>query len=213
MRLREDTIIQILDSLYDNVLCGLPGSETVHELADNYLIQHSSSQDAIDSLIRWQTAKCATSGFISGLGGVLALPVSMPAELTATFYIQMRMIAAVAHMNGYDINSDQVKTFIYCCLLGEGIKSALKGVGIKVGKQLTRKAIERMPQEFLQRINHAIGIHLVTKFGNTGIIRLSKVIPVAGGIVGAGVNGYFCYEVGKSAQIIFPPQHDDYLAA
>ena len=52
------------------------------------------------ALIRWQNAKCATSGFIAGLGGSITLPVSIPANISSVLYIQIRMIAAIAYMGG-----------------------------------------------------------------------------------------------------------------
>jgi hypothetical protein len=213
MKLSEETIIQVLDSIYDNVLYGLPGSETIFELAEKYHSDCLSRKAAADSLILWQTAKCATSGFLAGIGGVLVLPVTLPADLAANYYIQMRMIAAIAHLNGYDVKSDQVRTFIYCCLLGEDAKSALKQSGLKVGRQLSRKAIQSMTREFIFKINGQVGRRLVTKFGKSSFISLSKIVPIAGGVLGAGVNWYFCLETGRTAIQIFPECHDENLTA
>jgi hypothetical protein len=40
----------------------------------------------------------------------MTLPVANPANLTSVLYIQLRMIAAIAHMGDHDISDDQVKS-------------------------------------------------------------------------------------------------------
>ena len=37
--------------------------------ANDFQKKHNSIDDAVKSLIKWQTTKCATSGFLSGIGG------------------------------------------------------------------------------------------------------------------------------------------------
>lgn len=75
-------------------------------------------EEQANSLIRWQITKASTSGFLTGLGGLLTLPLTIPANMTSVFYIQLRMVAAIAHMGGYDVRSDQVRTLAYTCLCG-----------------------------------------------------------------------------------------------
>ena len=38
--------------------------------------------------------KCAASGFLTGFGGFLTLPINVPANLSSVLYVQLRMIAA-----------------------------------------------------------------------------------------------------------------------
>ena len=204
MKMNTETIQKLLDSIYDNVLTGLPGAETVYELADEYLKDNGHNPElAANSLIKWQMGKCGISGFLSGLGGLITLPLAIPADLAATWYVQMRMAAAIAHMNGYDVKSDQVKTFVYACLVGDGIKDLLKGSGVVIGKQLTKQAIKAISREMVVKVNRAVGFRLVTKFGERGAVNLVKMVPVAGGIVSAGFNTYYCLKVGDAAVFCF----------
>src|SRR5690625_6746391 len=86
----EENVIQVLDWAYDKALNGLPGNPTVYELADSYLTKHPSIEDAINSLIKWQNTKSATSGFVTGVGGLITLPVAIPANISSVLYIQTR---------------------------------------------------------------------------------------------------------------------------
>ena len=195
--------IQILDYCYEAAVNGLPAQESVFDLAQNYLQEDGTLEEQIDRLIRNQTAKSAATGFLTGLGGILTLPVAVPADLAATYFIQVRMIGAIAVMRGYDIHSDQMKTLIYLALCGDGVREALKDIGVTLGKKLTEAAIKQISGATLNKINSAVGFRLLTKAGETGLINFSKGIPLVGGLIGAGVNGYSTDLVGEAAKKIF----------
>ena len=188
----EKYIIKILNSIYDNVLNGLPTTKSIHELAEDYLKKcNGNKEKAIDSIIKWHSAKSVTSGFLSSVGGIITLPVAVPLDLTATFYIQLRMIAAIAIISRYDVRSDQVKTFVYCSLTGSQCLDFLKEQGLKkMGQKLTYKLIKSIKGETLVKINQFVGFRLVTKFGEKGVVNLGKCIPIVSGVIGGTVNGY-----------------------
>ena len=75
--LTESKIGQLLDWAYEKSINGLPGTDTAFEIAENYLSKHDSIDKAIDKLIIWQNTKSATSGFLTGLGGLITLPVPL----------------------------------------------------------------------------------------------------------------------------------------
>ena len=79
--------LMILDACYKKVLEGIPlVNEPVEELADSYLKKYSSEK-AIEELVSWQIRKCATSGFLTGLGGFITLPVTIPANISSILYV------------------------------------------------------------------------------------------------------------------------------
>lgn len=51
------------------------------------------------------------------------MPVAIPANVGSVIYVQMRMIACVAYMAGYELNSDQTQPFVYACLAGVAVNS------------------------------------------------------------------------------------------
>lgn len=68
---------KILDAVCEKALNGIPMvSRSVDEIADDYLSRHDTPEAAARSLARWQVAKCGTSGFLSGLGGIVTLLVT-----------------------------------------------------------------------------------------------------------------------------------------
>lgn len=157
-------------------------SRSVDEIADDYLSHHDTPEAAARSLARWQVAKCGTSGFLSGLGGIITLPVTIPANIGSVMYVQMRMIAAIAKMGGYDVNSDQVQTMVYMCLTA---------------------AIKKIPGAAFTKINQKIGFRFLTKFGEKGAINLGKLVPIAGGLIGGGVDVASTIVISRNAIRIF----------
>ena len=141
--LNENMIMDVLNTCYEKAVNGLPKMETAQDLAEKYMHKHNNVNDAINEFVNWQTAKCATSGFLTGLGGLVTLPVALPANITSVLYVQIRMIAAIAHMRGYDLKDDQVRTFVYVALTGQAATDILKQAGIKIGTKMSTTLIKK----------------------------------------------------------------------
>lgn len=152
---------------------------------DDYLAKSKRADEAIDKIIKFQTTKAAVSGFVTGFGGVLTLPVTIPANVTSVILFQMRMIAAIASIRGYDLHSDQVQTFVYASLAGSSVADIIKKSGITISNKLAIGAVRKIPGAVLTKINQAVGFRLATKFGTKGVVNLGKLVPVAGAGVGA----------------------------
>ena len=189
VQISQEDIMQLLDKLYDNSIQGLAKvSPPISQLASDYLDKHSDVETAAKSFINYQIAKCTTSGFVTGLGGLITLPVAIPANISSVLYVQMRMIACLAHMGGYDTKSDQVQTLVYACLAGISLDQVVKQVGIKVGVKFANTMVKKIPGQVLVKINQKVGFRLLTKFGTKGIINIGKAIPLVGGVISGGFD-------------------------
>lgn len=96
-------------------------------------------------MIKNQIMKCTTSGFLSGSGGIITLPVALPANITSVLYVQMRMIACTAYLAGFKLSSDQTQTLVYACLAGVSVGGLIKPAGIKLGTKLANGLIKKNP--------------------------------------------------------------------
>lgn len=204
--LNKSVIMKALDYGYDKAVNGLPGMETAEEMAHSYMKGEGTLESQAKDLVMWQIAKASTSGFITGLGGLITLPVAVPANITTVLYVQIRMIAAIAIMGGHDIRSDQVKTLVYMCLCGSALTDLLKDVGIQIGSKLTVTAINKISSVTITKLNQAVGFRLLTKFGQTGAINLGKAVPFVGGIIGGTVDAVATNTVGNVAISTFIEQ-------
>lgn len=188
-KISQDDMVKILDSLYQRALDGIPKvSLSVEEMAQDYLKKNLAKDRAIRAMVKNQIVKCTTSGVIAGFGGALVLPVAIPANVSSVLYVQMRMIACIAYIAGYDLKSDQTQTFVYACLAGVTMNGFIKAFGIKLGGKLAEGMIKKIPGKVLTKINQLVGFRMVTKFGAKGLINLGKLVPVFGAVVSGGMD-------------------------
>ena len=188
-KMTQEDIMKLLDSCYEKCLNGIPMvSPGVEDMANDYLSKHETKEEACRVMLKNQIVKCTTSGVLAGFGGVIVMPVAIPANIGSVIYVQMRMIACTAYMADYDLNSDQTQTFVYACLAGVAVNGLMKQAGIKFGVKFAAGVIKKIPGEVLAKINQKVGFRLITKFGSTGVINLGKMLPGVGAIVGGGLD-------------------------
>lgn len=182
---------KILDWVYAKALTGISGTESAYSLARNYMNTPGSLEQKVDRLIKWQVTKSATSGFITGFGGLMMMPFSIPANIASVIFIQIRMIAAIAHMGGHDIQSDRVKSMIYICMAGNGAKELAKEASVKAGE----KALINISQKATGKITESIS--------SKGLTKITKAIPIMGGIIGASFDAITTKITGDIAKKTF----------
>jgi len=186
--LNKDNIMTVLDSVYAKVLDGIPVvSPSIEELAASYLKKNPDNASAAKSMQNYQITKCATSGAVTGFGGLITLPAAIPANISSVLYVQMRMIACTAYLGGYNVHDDQVQTYVYACLAGISINQLIKKLGVNFGEKVAAKAIGKIPGKVLIAINKKLGFRFATKAGETGLVNLGKLVPG----VGAAIGGSF----------------------
>lgn len=183
-----EAVLKALNFCYGKAVTGIPKTKNCYELADEYLKKYPDRQKAAKKFINWQIAKCTTTGFVAGFGGLATMAIAIPADLTTTWYIQLRMIAVLAIIAGLEPSDDCVRTLAYIIISGSSLTKALKEVGIKVANKAALAAIKKIPGSLLISINKKVCFRLFTKMGSKGVINLGKIVPVAGALVGAGLD-------------------------
>lgn len=197
-----------LEWIADAGIKGLGVLPSAQQVAADHLSQAASVEDAINSVIAWRTTYAAGTGFITGLGGIAAMPITIPAGLAASYALGANTAAAVAHLRGYDIHSEQVRTMVLLCLIGEAGEEILKTAGITIGTKVCQNLIKQIPGRVLIEINKKIGFRLITKAGEKGVINLMKMLPLIGGVVGGTFDGIFVNSCGNTARKVFAQPSD-----
>lgn len=185
----QEDMMKLLDTCYEKAVNGIPYvSPSVEKLAVDYLEKHSTKEEAAKAMIQNQIIKCTTSGFITGFGGVITMPFTLPANVGSVLYVQIRMIACTAYLAGFDLNCDQTQTFVYACLAGVSLNALVKQASIKFGTKLANSLIKKIPAKALTNINQKVGFRLATKFGTKGIVNLGKMVPGVGAVIGGSLD-------------------------
>ncbi len=201
---------RVLDAAYAEALNGFGVFTPAEVLAQEYLAQNAGdARRAALDLIRWQTTKAAASGFVTNIGGIATLPVAIPANVSSVLYLQLRMVAAIAAMGGYDIRSDKVRTLIYVSLLGSAATEVLKEAGIRIGEHLTQAAILRITGYVARKMTTSVAARLMARLGLTQAGKLSRLVPVAGGIIAGATDAAATKAIGGIAMQVFIPVNEE----
>jgi EcsC protein family len=182
-----------------------PLSPAVETAEQHLATAGGDREDAIRRLIATHVRLAAASGFVTGLGGIVTLPVSVPASMAGLYVIATRMTAGIAHLRGYDVETDEVRSAILVALLGSAGAAALHDTGVEVGQRSTTAALEKLPARTLTELNRRVGYRLVARAGEKGVVHLTKLVPLVGGPIGAAVDGVSCKTIAGYAMRTFTP--------
>jgi len=207
-KLTEAIVSQTLEYAYEKAIRGFIGVASAMDLAESYKEAHpGDKRKQAEALINRQIFNGASSGFLTGLGGLATLPLTIPANIFSALFIQIRMIAAIAIIGGHDPKDEKVKTLVFSCLVGSAMKDLLKEAGINIGTRIVlSKLILRIPEGALVRIARSVAIKVLPRLG-TGAF---KWIPIVSGVIGGAMDGVWVASVGKVAKSLFV--ESDYTA-
>ncbi|MBN1233069.1 MAG: EcsC family protein [Candidatus Coatesbacteria bacterium] len=208
---KQSRTLKLLEWITHHSINGFPPLSSAEKLASRYIKNEKFADNdrRVKSLIKWEASKNFTTGFLTGLGGLITIPLSVPGSLAAAWLIQARMVGAIAIIYGHDIREDSVKTLLILCLQGDDIKKILKNAGVKITNRTLTQILIRTPSSVLIEINKKVGYRLVAKTGEKSIASMSKIIPVAGSVISGGIDAYACRKIGYIAKDIFSMQAID----
>lgn len=204
---RADRVVDtLIDRLLRTGIDGVGSLDSARKVGAEALRSERSAERAIDSIVASHTKLAATGGFVTGLGGFVTLPVALPANVVGFYLIATRMVAAIAVVRGYDVTKDEVRTAVLLALSGDDATEILRkaGGGMITGRA-TSFALDRLPPAALMAVNKGVAFRIVVQLGEKGLGRLGRMVPLAGGVIGGGIDGYFMNRLAKHARKEFPP--------
>lgn len=187
---------RILDLAIDGYQ-GLPGAR---EVAAGHLNKKADRDQAIDAITVQHVGLAGAQGFVTNLGGLLLLPLTIPANMTGVMVVQSRMVASIAHLRGYDVDDSRVRAAILMCLLGDESVTRLLSSGKLPGNPITVATAPVFDPALEQQISEAVLGVLLTGVGGKKVgLLFSKRVPILGGVVGAGTDGWSTYQIARYA--------------
>ena len=161
---------------------------------------------AVRRIIRSHRRGVTAAGFLTGLGGVVTLPVLLPTNVME-FYIQStRMVGAIAVVRGYDLDDQEVRVRVLAALLGEESGDVLSSLGLgPVAGAAVRGVAGRLPDSPHSAIVQAVGGRLIRRFGLRSARLFGKAIPGLGGVLGALSDRRQLRRIAEAATTGFPP--------
>lgn len=160
---------------------------------------------AIRRVIREGVTAAGTAGFVTGLGGLVTMPVTVPTNMAGALVINARMVGAIAHLRGYALDDPHIRAMIPLVVADSSAQGFASELGSKLGQAVTKQAIKAIPMSVIHRANARAGIYLVAKYGaQRSAITLAKAVPFGGGVVGGDVDATLTRALGALAKRAFP---------
>jgi hypothetical protein len=194
----------LVDRLLDVGIDGKGPFDSARTVADNAMSDQGDVERAIDAVVTRHTKLAAAGGFVTGLGGILALPVALPTNVLEFYAVATRMVGAIASLRGYDVRDQGTRSAVMLTLVGADADDLLKKAGIGRTGRLADLAAQRLPGPAIMVLNKGIGFRLVSSVGKSVLGRFGRGVPVVGGVVGAGLDAYLLRRIAGHARREFP---------
>ncbi len=176
--------------------------------ADKQLTQNDghldkATHDVIENHVRYAGAQ----GFLTNLGGLVTMAVTVPTNITGLALIQCRMVAGIVHLRGYDLDDPRTRVAILTCLLGEE----------KILKMVGQRTLPGTPMELASTVVHdgtldtelanEVAAELIARAaGKRLATTVGRRVPVVGGLVGASTDAYVTWKIGRYVDREFLPR-------
>lgn len=168
---------------------------------------HSDPEAVVKAIVRQHLKLAVASGFVTSIGGFLVMPVALPANIAGFYLLATRMVAAIAGARGYDIEEPHVRSAVLLTLVGSEAEDVLASAGLmKPTGKITSMAVAQLPGPALMVVNKAIGFRLLASTGKSVLTRFGRAIPLVGGAVGAGLDGWILNRIADQARRDFVRQ-------
>jgi hypothetical protein len=191
---------RMIEHLMDVGIDGKGPFDSARRVADLAMAEHLDAESAIDAMVRSHLRLAAVGGFVTSLGGFVVMPIALPANVLGFYLVATRMVAGIASTRGYDIRKPEVRSAVLLALVGADADDLLKKAGYAGTGQLSNLAVQRLPGPLLLAVNKGVEFRLLTQVGKKSLSRIGRAVPLAGGVVGAGVDAYLLNRIADHAR-------------
>ncbi|GAA2132770.1 EcsC family protein [Nocardioides bigeumensis] len=169
--------------------------------------QRGDVDRAVHEVIEFHVRLAGAQGFLTNIGGLVTAAVAIPTNITGLALIQCRMIAGIAHLRGYDVHDGRVRNAILVALLGED----------EIEQMIKKKKLPAPPMAMATApahdttldplISSTVATNLITKVaGKRLATTVGRRVPVVGGFIGLGADGFGTWRAGRYADREFRPR-------
>ena len=192
----------------DRAIKGVGPLPPAAEAADKQLReQHGDVDRAVHEVIENHVRFAGAQGFVTNLGGLVTLVVTVPANITGLTLLQCRMVAGIAHLRGYDLDDRRVHNAILAAVLGEETVLSLIKKKKLPGTPMAIATAPAYDPELDKVMAAQVATAMVSKVAGKRIATTAgKRVPVLGGVIGAGTDAYSTWRVGRYVQREFLPR-------
>ena len=183
---------------------GIDGNDTfpgARAAAAKKLQDRGHREQAIDALVASHIGLASAQGFATSVGGLLTLPIGLPANLAGMAVLSVRMVAGVAHLRGYDVTDRRVRAAIALAMLGEDEIRKLMAEGKLPTTPLAIATAPVFDPDLERTISERVAGWLSGRLGGKHLaVVVLRRVPLVGGGVGAAVDGFLTFSLAAYAK-------------
>ena len=169
--------------------------------ADKQLKEQKGDVDrAIHEVIENHVRYAGAQGFLTNLGGLATMAYMVPANITGLALVQSRMVAGIAHLRGYDLSDPRVRNAVLVSMLGDDTVQGLVRAQKIPAPPMALATAPAFDPGLDRVISAEVAADLVAKVAGKRVAgSAARRIPLVGGLVGAGADGYATWRIGRYA--------------
>jgi uncharacterized protein (DUF697 family) len=170
--------------------------------------QKGDVDKAIKEIIEAHVRLAGAQGFLTNIGGLVTMAVTVPTNLAGLSLIQCRMVAAIAHLRGYDLDDKRVRNAILASLLGEERMYAMIKKKKLPGTPMALATAPVYDPDLDTVMSNEVAAELITRLAGKRIATtVGRRVPIVGGLVGASTDGYATWKIGRYVDREFLPRN------
>src|SRR6478735_465088 len=162
--------------------------------------QKGDVERAVHEVIENHIRYAGAQGFLTNLGGMATMAYLVPANITGLALVQCRMVAGIAHLRGYDLSDPRVRNAVLVSMLGESSVQELVRAQKVPAPPMALATAPAFDPGLDRVISAEVAADLVAKVAGKRVAgSAARRIPLVGGLVGAGADGYATWRIGRYA--------------
>lgn len=196
-------VLEALDRAIDGVG---PLKPAVHAAERQRAEQDGDVVKAIREVVDTNVRLSGVQGFLTNIGGLTTAAVTLPTNVVGLAVLQARMVAGIVHLRDHDVADPRVRNAVLAAMLGEEGVADLVKKGTLPGSPLALATARMHDPELRTLLATEVGSLLVAKVTGRRLVTVAgKRVPVVGGVVGAGVDGWATWRLGRYTEKEFVP--------
>jgi hypothetical protein len=151
----------------------------VFDRVDKTAVKRGVDEMGLNGFIKHCARLAATTGIISGVGGIATMLVGVPADMVNNLTQQFRVTLGViyAKTGDYEVNFEDFMAIVAI------------SIGVEAGVMITKSVLTRVAERLLIRLSERTA---------------ARLVPIVGAAIGGATNYFFIKGIGASLKRVVP---------
>ena len=161
---------------------------------------HMSDRELANIVVARYRRRAGCAGALTGAGGAITMPVTIPAGVLTSWVIATQTVLAVATVYDYSPDDEQLLFDVMMVIAADSVVATLQQMTSISAQHVSKRAIQKyVTREVMVHINKVVPRKVLTKAGQQSLTSFTKLAPLVGAPVGYCFEHVFITGVGRKA--------------